>query len=231
MVKNHIKALTVPKTWPVKRKSRVWMTKPQSGAHSLDFSLALNLAFKDVLNLAETTKEAKYILSSQEVLVDQKRRYDRKFGIGFMDTLSLPLLGKHYRLSFDNQGRLKFMEIPENEAKLKLSKILNKTYARGKSRKLQLNLSDGRNILCDKDTYKTGDSLMLEMPSQKIMKHLPLKKGAYIYLVGGKHMGLHGRVEDIQEGQIVFKAHDAVMKTLKRYAFVVGEEKSEVTIC
>ena len=144
-----------------------------------------------------------------------------------MDTLSLPLINKHYRLILSEYGKLSLIEISEQEAKTKPSKIANKTCIKGK---FQLNMSDGRNLLTDKNDYKTGDSLLIELPSQKIIKHLPLQKGAYIFLIGGKHLGAHGKVESIQEKQIIFKSGDKLVKTLRRYALVLGEEKSEIKL-
>ena len=51
MVKNHLKTISVPKTWPVKRKEKVWITRPNSGSHTLQNSLSLNFVLKDLLNL------------------------------------------------------------------------------------------------------------------------------------------------------------------------------------
>ena len=36
MVKNHLKRLAAPKTWGIKRKELVWITRPMPGAQSLD---------------------------------------------------------------------------------------------------------------------------------------------------------------------------------------------------
>lgn len=225
MVKNHLKTISVPRTWPVKRKEKIWITKPNSGSHSIASALPLNVILKDILNIAKSTKEVRFILQNKEILVDQIQRKDVKFGVGLMDTLSL--IKNHYRMLFDQYGKMNFVEIPETEAKIKPSKILNKTCVKGK---FQLNLSDGRNILVDKNEYKIGDSLLLELPSQKILKILPLQKDAYIFLVGGKHLGDHGKVEEVTNQHIVFKSNKKLVKTLKKYAIVIGKEKSEITL-
>ncbi len=227
MVKNHLKTIAVPRTWAVKRKSKVWITRPNSGAHSNSNALPLNVVLKDILNIAASTKEVKYILQNHEIWVDQRRRKDKKHGIGLMDTLSLPLLEKNYRVLFNKFGKIKFVEISEAEAKIKPCKIMDKHNIK---KKMQLNLSDGRNILVEKADFKTGDSLIIELPSQKIAKSLPLKKGSYIFLIGGQHLGAHGKVEEIQEQHIVFKSGKKLVKTLTKYVLVIGEDKPEITL-
>ena len=97
-------------------------------------------------------------------------------------------------------------------------------------KKIQLNLSDGRNILVDKDAYKTKDSLIVELPEQKIADHLPFTKGAMILLTGGRHMGTVGNVESIEGNTLVFKTGSEVYETTKDHAFVVGKEKPAVSI-
>jgi small subunit ribosomal protein S4e len=227
MVKNHLKVLVAPKTWPIERKCRVWVTRPNSGAHKLQNSLSLNTVLKDILNLAETRKEVNYILSNQQVLVDGKRRKDKSFAIGLMDTLALPLIQKYYRMSLNSRGKICLVDISEHESKVKPVKILNKTYVKGR---LNLNTDDGRNIIADKESYKTGNTLLIELPGQKIHKQISLKKGAQIFLTGGKHLGEVGKVEDIQNIHIIFKTHSKIVKTLTKYALAIGEDQPEVKV-
>ncbi|MFA5142408.1 MAG: 30S ribosomal protein S4e [Candidatus Woesearchaeota archaeon] len=227
MVRNHLKVITAPRTWPVPRKNKVWITRPNSGAHKLSLSLSLNSVLKDILSFANTRKEVNYILGKQEVLVDGSKRTDKKFGIGIMDTLALPLVKKYYRVMFDKFGKLSFVEITEHESKMKPAKIVNKTCVKGG---IVLNLDDGRNIPVAKDTYKTGNSVIIELPSQKIVKQLPLQKGAYVYLIGGKHLGESGKVEELNGIHIIFKTHSKLIKTLTKYALVIGEEKPEIKL-
>ena len=227
MVKNHLKTISAPKTWPVKRKEKIWVTKPNSGPHALQNSLSLNFVLKNFLKLAKTTKEVKYILQTHEILVDGVKRKDPKFNIGLMDTLFISPLKKNYRLLFNKYGKIDFIEISEEESKIKILSILGKHCIKGK---FQLNLFDGRNILTDKNEYKIRDSLLLELPSQKILKTLPLKKGSYIFIVGGKNLGAYGKIEEIQDKHLIFKHGSKFVKTLKKYGFVIGEDKPEITL-
>jgi ribosomal protein S4E len=62
------------------------------------------------------------------------------------------------------------------------AKIVGKTVLKGG--KMQLNLSAGINMLVEKNNFKTGETLMLDMPSKNMVDHLKLEKGAYVFLSG-----------------------------------------------
>ncbi|MBR9675775.1 30S ribosomal protein S4e [Candidatus Woesearchaeota archaeon] len=229
MVKSHLKRIATPKTWKIKRKKNVFVTRPKPGAHKISMGVSLNTFFKEVLRYCKTTKEVRQILHNKEVLVDGKRRKNPRFLVGLMDVVSIPSIKENYRLVLSDKGVLTHLKIEGKEANLKPSKIMNKTLI--KEGKVQLNLSDGRNILLKKDSYKTGDTLLFELPSQKIVKHLKLGVGSYVVLGRGKHAGMGGVVSEIKDNDISFKNKDGeVLKTKKAYAFVVGEKKAEIKI-
>ena len=52
-------------------------------------------------------------------------------GIGIFDIISLPKIGKHYRILRDKKGRHKTIEIDEESAKTRLAKIKGKTMIPG----------------------------------------------------------------------------------------------------
>ena len=147
-------------------------------------------------------------LSSAAVLAQ-----DNTFKIG----LVLPMTGQQA-----STGR-------QIEAAAKLFMAQNGDTVAGK--KVQLNLSDGRNILVDKDGYRTGDTLLIGLPSQDIRKHLRLDKKAAIFLTGGKHLGHIGTVEGISGDRLMYRTEDgAIQETKREYAFVIGEGKPALTI-
>ncbi|MBU1855132.1 MAG: 30S ribosomal protein S4e, partial [Nanoarchaeota archaeon] len=76
MTKNHLKPQKAPQTWSIKRKQVKFVTRPNPGAHKREFSMPINLVLKNLLNKAQTNKEAKKILHDQEILVNGKRRKD-----------------------------------------------------------------------------------------------------------------------------------------------------------
>ena len=61
------------------------------------------------------------------------------------------------------------MPVNEKESSLKLCKIKGKNLMKGK---INLNLHDGRNIITDNKEIKVGDSVLIELPAQKINQHL-----------------------------------------------------------
>lgn len=228
MPKDHMKRLASPKTWKIKKKGIRFVTRAHPGAHTLDAGIPLNVLLRDILGYAKTTKEVKNILSNKEVLVDGKRRKDHKFLVGLMDSVSLPEIKQNFRILFDRKGKLAAIPIKDEEAKTKLCKIKGKSFVR---KKIQINLHDSRNILLDKDDYKMGDSLMIEVTSQKIKEHLKLEPKSIIYLGGGRHVGEMGTIEDIKGNNITYKTPEGeVYQTLKKYAFVVGKTKPLITL-
>jgi len=223
MVKNHLKSITMPKTWQMERKKTVFVTRPNPGAHSMMYSMSLNMVMKELIKCAKTTKEVKAILHDKEILVDGKKRTDEKYSVGFMDVLSIPETKQQFRIIINKKGKIKAMEIPKEEADIKLSRIKGKTVL-GKG-KIQLNFFDGRNIIVDKNDYNVGDSLLLSLPKQEIKDHIKLSVGVYVLMIGGKQIGRFGKVEEIKGDIIMVKIGDTPFETLKKYAFVIGKTK------
>ncbi|MEM3949497.1 MAG: 30S ribosomal protein S4e, partial [Saccharolobus sp.] len=56
------------------------------------------------------------------------------------------------------------------------------------------------NILVDKETaknFKTLMTLKIELPSQNIVDSFTISEGSYAIFVGGKNVGIHGVVKNI----------------------------------
>lgn len=228
MVKKHLKALAAPKSWRINRKDRVFVTKPRPGSHGYNLSFSINHILKNELGICNITKEVKQILNKGECMVNQKIVKDVHYNTGFMDVVSLPRLNKHYRIVLDSKGYLTLVEINEKESNLILSKIINKKILKGK--KIQLNTMDGKNIIVDKDSYKTSGSLLFEVPSQKIIKSIPLEEGCSVVLLAGKHKGTIATIEKIEEDKVIFNRNNQSFQTLKRFVFVLGKSKSEIKV-
>lgn len=222
-MKHHLKRLAAPKTWFVKRKEHTFITKPKPGKHSLKMCLPFSMILKDFIRVANTSREVKKLLNLHEFLVDGKRERDIKAGIGFMDTISIPSLNKFFRVVINEKGRLALADIDKEKSAVKTCKIIGKRKIKGG--KVQLNLFDSRNILVDKDSYKVGDSLVIEVPSQKIIKHLKLDRGALIVIIDGKSIGQYGTVNTIKEEHIAYSTKNGNGETLKDYSFVLENEQ------
>ncbi len=227
----HMKRLVAPKSWGVARKTSTWIAKPRPGPHGVDSSVPLLVVLRDMLKLCDNTREAKHILGTRTVMIDGRVVTDEKFPIGLMDVVSIVQTGDNYRMALDTHGRLKLTAITPEEAKVKLVRIQNKTVL--PKGKFQLNLHDGRNIIIGKNQYKTGDVLKIEVPSQKVVKLIPLKEGSLAILIAGSHPGAIVTVESFEvkrgsaQNLIGFKEG---FSTVWDHVFVVGEKLPEVKL-
>ncbi|MBW2965384.1 30S ribosomal protein S4e [Candidatus Woesearchaeota archaeon] len=224
MVKNHLKRIAAPKTWNIDRKSSKYTVKAYPSGHPMEHGMPLSLAMRELIKVARTAKEAKRIINTKDVFVDRRKRTEERFLVGLMDIVEFPQLEEQYRVLLDAKGRLTAVKADKKEAATKLCRLESKTKVSGN--RTQLNLSDGRNILVDKDTYKAGDTLQLLLPDQKVQDHLKLEKGSLVLLIGGKHSGTIAKMEEISGNKIMIKtSKNQKFETLKKHAFVVGKEK------
>ena len=221
MVKSHLKRINAPRTWNIKRKENRFILRPAPGGQIMEFTLPLHVLFKDMLGLVKNIREMNYILKNQKILVDGKPRYSPKHPVGLMDVVEITASHEAYRLLINEKNLLYAKKT--KQPKLKIARIEKKTLL--KKGLMQLNLSDGRNLIVKKDSYKTGDSLLLELPSQEIKEHLALEKQATVLLLKGSHVGYTGTVEDIKGSIIKLAIDSKKIETLKKYALVIGKTK------
>jgi len=230
-VTQDLKRLNAPKSWPVTRKSHVWVTSPNPGPHSLDGCMPLSVVLRDMLKVVDTAAEAKKVLSAKKVLVDGKVITEEKFPVGLMDVVSIPANGKHYRMLLDDRGKFILVEITEDRAKWKLCRIENKTYVSGG--RLQLNLHDGRNMLVESDIYKTGDVLKIELPTQKVIEAFKLVQGNVAMIVSGANAGqinvVDEQIEERSTAPNLVRFKNGKL-TVKDNVFVIGNKTPEVVL-
>lgn len=184
-----------------------------------------------MLKLVDNRREAKRILAEGKVLVDGVPRKDVKFPVGLFDVITFPLLDEAYRVLQDEKGRLTLNKLSETSAN-KLCRIDNKSTLKGA--KVQLNLSDGTNILGSND-YNTKDSLILSIPDKQVVKHLEYKVGNLAMVVGGQHSGEIGTIKEIRA--VKSSRHNTVLisgnkefETIEPYVIVIGEDKPEIKL-
>lgn len=229
MVKRHIKRIAAPNKWVIGKKTSMFIARPNPGAHRFDEGISLSVVFKEMLKRATTSKEAKRILQNNEIFVDKKRRKTPRFIVGLMDVISIPKTGEDFRMIINTRGKLELIKIDKKESNVKVSKIIKKTKIKGGN--TQINLSDSRNIVVDKDEYKIGDSLLIELPSQKVKEHIKLEKDSLCYFTGGKLVGSIQKIENIKGSNVIIKSKSgSEVTTLKKYAFAIGKEKEAITV-
>lgn len=229
----HLKRLNAPRSLQIHRKEETWTIKSSPGPHSLEESIPLGLVIRNYLNLADTLKETKKIISNGEISVDGLIRKDHKFPCGLMDVISIPKLKKDYRVLFNRRGKLILVPISSSEATWKLCRIENKTIVKGK--KIQLNLHDGNNRIVKKDEYKTGDVLKISFKDKKIDDIYKFEKGTLSMIIGGSHIGEVANIEDIEtipssKPNLTKMKGENEFSTLQKYVFPIGKAKPVIVI-
>ncbi len=233
---HHLKRLPAPAHWPVHRKEFRWVVKPRPGPHMVGRCLPLLLIVRDMLQLAKTRREARFLLSEGQIKVDGSVRRGDDYPVGLMDVVEIPSTKKAYRvLPSPNKG-LVLHPITGDETEFKLCQIVNKTMV--KRGYIQLNLHDGRNILLKvkdarnpaEDVYETHDTVKVQLPNTEISAHLKLEEGVLAVVTGGKNVGDFGEVVKIEEMEgphspaITLKDDGGdQFKTIINYVFVIGK--------
>ena len=225
----HQKRLSMPKTWDIQRKTHKWAVKASPGPHSGLKSIPLLLVIRDVMKLANSSREAKKILHDGNILVDGVVRRDYKFPVGVFDVITIPKIDLSYRVFLDEKQRLSLRKISDPE--VKLCKITDKTIVKGGN--TQLNLHDGSNIVSDEYSYHSSDSVILTLPERKVVKHITYKPGSLALVIGGAHSGELATIEDIRKTRSVMpnmtSLHSSYdFETIEDYVFVIGKGTPEI---
>ncbi len=224
MTKSHLKKLVAPKTWKIKRKSTTFIIRPKPGGHAMDMSIPLKKVIFDI-GKAKTMREVSYILHNHIVNVDSRKKTDPAFPVGLFDIVTFPEINEAYTIVINSWGKLVFKKLNDPKSDKKLVKIVNKRKIKGS--KVQIETYCGRNLIVeDKESlkFKTGDSLMIKLPEQKIVDHKKLDKGARVYLTKGSHVGVIANVKEIVGTKIVVLDGKKELETKKDFAFVIVDE-------
>jgi small subunit ribosomal protein S4e len=237
-----LKRKPAPKFWPIHRKEDPWVLKPSSGPHSLQDCLPLSLVLRDMLNIAETRKEAQKILYQGKVLVNGKVKHKDDFPVGLMDIISIKDANKYYRFMPSHKG-LSLVEIPQEETTFKLCRVDDKQTVSGG---IQLNLHDGSNLFikvadpknATENIYSSFDILKLDLAQKTITGCMHLKEGNFVVITGGKNIGVKGKIGEIEKTEAKKRKNALVVvedeqgkkfQTILDFIFTIGENQPQVT--
>lgn len=84
-----------------------------------------------------------------------------------------------------------------------------------------------------KARYKPGDTLQIEVPSQKVMSTFEFKEGASALIISGTHTGQLAKVaalEVVRSSRPNIVKFEEGISTVKPNVFVVGRDKPEVQV-
>ncbi len=224
MSKSHLKKLVAPKTWKIKRKSSTFIIRPKPGGHAMNMSLPLKKVLFDA-GKAKTMREASYIIHNHIVNVDSKKKTDPAFPVGLFDIVAFPEVNEAYTIIINSWGKLVLKKLNDPKSNKKLVKIINKRKVKGN--KVQIETYCGRNLMVENkesSKFKTGDSLMIQLPEQRIVDHKKLDKGSRVYLTKGSHVGVIADVKEIVGTKIICLNGKVELETKKDFAFVIVDE-------
>jgi small subunit ribosomal protein S4e len=224
---NHQKRLSVPKSWPVERKTETFTVKAGAGPHG-EAGVPLLIVLRDVLGYVDSKKEARFALNQDSVLVNGDAISDERQPIGMFDILAFTQREEYYRVFPDEGGRLALTPIDEDAAGSRLGKIVGKQHVPGGD--LQLTFHDGTTVHVDDDTeYNTGDSLVIDNETKEIVAHFPYEEGALVTAVAGQHAGEIGELDEItvtpgsNDNSVVVSSEDGGFETVEQYIVVIDE--------
>ena len=223
---NHQKRLSVPKSWPVERKTETFTAKAGAGPHG-ESGVPLVVVLRDVLGYVDDSSEAQYVVNTDGVLVNGGSVGDVKRPIGMFDILAFPARDEYYRVFPDEGGRLGLTGIDADAAGSKLNKVTDKTTVSGG--RTQLNFHDGTNLVVDEDDYAGGDSVVVDNETNEIVAHFEYEEGALVTAVAGQHAGDIGEIADIDvqpgsaDNTVSVETDDGGFETVEDYVVVIDE--------
>jgi small subunit ribosomal protein S4e len=230
----HQKRIASPRNWTLHRKQYKFAYRTDSGPHSREKCIPLGILLRDVLKLSETARETKNILNQKLVSIDGRVITNPKFPVGLMDVIHIDKINASYRILPHNLHMILPFEMKKSGTKTKACQIKNKTTIKGGI--MQLNLHDGRNIRLPKDVegiemkYRTRDTIIIELPSQKIVDHFPFKEGMFAIITDGRNVGKRGIIKDFQwrfgpraSTVTITTSEGEEVQTAPEYIFVIGK--------
>ena len=138
------------------------------------------------------------VLNSGRIFVDGRVIKSPRFPVGMMDVVSIPSIGKAFRI-VPHKGGLVPVEIGLEEKDLKICVVKDKRTVRGS--KYACTLHDGRVIFPEAEVgIGCGDSCIVRVPDQQFQASFRLTKGSLALLTHGERSGEVVTVEDMKPG-------------------------------
>ena len=232
----HTSRLAAPRPWQVARKATKWIAKPTSGPRTKAEGIPLVVLLRDVVGMIENQRELKYLINTKQILVNGKIYRETRFPVGLFDVISFPTIKKHYRVVLTTLGKLQATEISNKEANTLLLQVNEKTSIKGG--KLQINLSNGWNVLTDSKTkIKVGESVLFDLNKKKITENFGFSNGSQVYFVRGKRAGHSATFKSLKETGVLRRQKIAVLELGKETIesslnnlITVGTKKASITL-
>lgn len=211
-----LKRQMAPQFWGITRKNKRFVVNVRPGPHKKEQSIPTAVFLRDMLSIVTTLREAKTTIYSGKVKIDGVVRKSLHHAIGLMDVIELENVPEIYRLVPKDKKLLQPVVIDKADKSLKLARVSSKTTISGG--KTQIGLHDGRSIITDADA-NIGDSCLLKVPEQEILKIIKLEAGCQALVTRGVNAGQVGMIESIEEGTFILP---------RRVVLRLGERSIEI---
>lgn len=215
-----MKKIAMPKNWPVKKKDTTFIVRPR-GPHKFKESIPLLIIIRDMLKLGNNSRESEKIAKAGKILINNRIIKDIKFTVGMFDRISISEIGKYYELVFEDK-KFVLKEIDKGKALKKVCKVIRKKILN--KNKMQIGLHGGRTFLVEKEKIKVGDSVILNLESNKIEKIIAIEKGANCVIIRGKNIGKTGKIIELEEGKkksAIVECKDGKIKVYRRNLWII----------
>jgi small subunit ribosomal protein S4e len=187
----HVNRQNIGNFWAIPRKGSKYLA---SASHDKKDSIPLVVVLRDVLKIVRNKKELQRIINEKQIQINHKEIRDTNYPVCLFDIISLISSKQNFQALLSKHKKMIFKEISNKEAETKIFRIISKKVLSGKN--VQINLMHGRNIISE-EKANTGDSALLNLKDNKIIKIIPMEKGQNAFVTRGKHAGYSGKIEEI----------------------------------
>lgn len=212
----HLKRKNTSNIWPIPQKGTKYVIVP---SHEKKNGIPLLIVMRDILGFVKTRNELKKILRGGKVEVNSREAREENLTLMLFDVLSLKSEGKHFIVTYSENGKIALEEINEKEIGAKICKVVSKKLIKGS--KIQINLNNGRNLISD-EKISVGDSVLINFKDGKIKKIFPIKEKSEGLIIKGKHRGKSGIITKVEETEIILKSKDSEVEIKKGELIVLN---------
>lgn len=182
----HQKRLSAPKHYPVRRKESSYVSTIK-GSRNADSAIPAVLFLRDVVEYADSSKEAKEIVNNGGLLRNGDRVGDIQEGLGQLDLVELPDTEEAFRV-LKNGDNLDFVPVEEDTV---FAKVVDRSV---EGEEFVYRLHNGENYRTG-DDFSTGNTLVFGDGVEEI----ELDEGAEVLVIKGRHAGDTAEVQEINE--------------------------------
>ena len=181
----HQKRLSAPKHYPIERKKEKYVATIK-GSRDADSAIPAGLFLRDVLEYAETEKEAKEIIRNGDLLRNGEPVGDIQEGVGVLDLIEIPETEEMFRV-IKNGDNLDFVPVDSGKP---VGKVVGKTE---EGERFVYRLHNGENY-STKDEFDTENTLVFGEGVEEVK----LEEGAQALVIRGQHAGESVEIEEIE---------------------------------